>query len=170
MTTLSAEQIELIAKVVRKEEKKSNTEKKKERKDWRLRNTNLLLKKYRMLKKHCEQNIDALEEYNEMTYDSELLDLNTLMKYKAKTNKMLKYFDVVYQSFGEYCKISGYTEARRFEIIDKLYVSDNKQSAEVLAELYNLDKSVIYKEVKTATEDLSIFLFGIDSLEDLNCV
>ncbi|NSP41546.1 hypothetical protein HRE82_14410, partial [Enterococcus faecalis] len=60
---LSKHQIEIItAKVLEIQEKKKK-ETKREKRDWKLRNTNLLLKNYRMLKKHCDSIVPTIQDY-----------------------------------------------------------------------------------------------------------
>ncbi|MCI1904602.1 MAG: hypothetical protein LKJ03_11145, partial [Enterococcaceae bacterium] len=66
---LTKQQLEIIAKAVLKEHKKITPEK--DQRDWRLRNTRLLLKNYRWLQKHCEEIIDDLDNYENVIFDPE---------------------------------------------------------------------------------------------------
>lgn len=129
MTKLPSEIVELITKSVIKTIEKQQDKTDKEKKDWRLRNTRLLLKNYRMLEEHCKSVEDELTNYEEIVYDPEELELHALMKYKAKTAKMLMYFDEMFKAYGNYCDRSGEATQRRCKVIDKLYVSHNEMTA-----------------------------------------
>lgn len=165
---LDSDTIQLIAKTVYKELNKENQKKKNEHKDWRLRNTDLLLKNYRLLSKHCQDISQDLEIYESIVFDPEQLDLHALMKYKAKTKKMLNYFDSMLRVYREYCEKNGITAQRRFKIMYAMYIDQSNKSVDDLADYWNLDRSTVFRDIRKASEELSIFLFGVDSINDLN--
>ena len=165
--SLSKTQLEIISEAVLKEHQKLLKKEHEAEKDWRLRNTKLLLKHYQMLQKHCEEITEDLEDYEEIVFDPAELDLKALMKYKAKTKKMLDYFDASFGSYRDFCKSKGYASARRCDVLYKLYISTDNFSKVKIAEFYNLDEKTIRMDEAKATEELSVFLFGIDSLADL---
>lgn len=167
MTKLPSEIVELITKSVIKTIEKQQDKTEKEKKDWRLRNTRLLLKNYRMLEEHCKSVEDELTNYEDIVYDPEELQLHSLMKYKAKTTKMLMYFNEMFKAYKNYCNRAGEATQRRFQVIDKLYISNNEMSTEDIAEYFNINSRTVYKDVDKAIEELSVFLFGIDSINDL---
>lgn len=152
-----------VMKVIDKNDKKDQ----KEKKDWRLRNTRLLLRNYRMLNEHCQGVEAELFAYEDIVYDPDELELHSLMKYKAKTAKMLLYFDEMFKAYGDYCNRAGEASSRRFQVIDRLYVSHNKLTTAGVAEIFNINTRTVYKDADKAIEELSIFLFGIDSIQDL---
>lgn len=168
MEHLTNKQIETITKTVADRIDRANREKAKQHKDYRLRNTELLLKNYRMLRVHCNGIVEDLEVYEDAVYDPSDLDLNSLMKYKAKTAKMLDYFDSIFRAYGE---LSKYRDCmhRRYQIVARMYVrSDCKQNANELASYFNIDRSTVTRDTKKAIDELSIMLFGIDSFDDLD--
>lgn len=167
MNKLPDEQIILITKTVDQIIDKKNRRTKKEEKDYRLRNTSLLLKNYRLLRVHCDSIVEDLTVYEEFTYDAAELDLKVLMKYKARTAKMLKYFEFVFKSYGEIAAVEGEAFKRRYNVVNHLYVSASKLTADELAEKYTMDRSTVFRDVKRAINELSIMLFGIDSFDDL---
>lgn len=167
MKGLSKELLEVITEAVISQQEKSMQQTKKKTRDRRLRNTNLLLKNYRMLTKHCEHILVEIEEYEEVVFDPSDLQIHALMKYKAKTKKMLAYFDAVFRSYKQYCAVSGIAAKRRADVIEKRYITSDNQTAESIAEYYDVEKRTIFRDINKATEELSVFLFGIDSLEDL---
>lgn len=165
--TLSTEQVEQIVKVVKRESEKHDKKKRKETKDYRLRNTTLLLKNYRMLKAHCQGIEEELDEYENIVYDPSELNLNTLMRYKAKTRKMIEYFESVFKAYEELAKRNGETMWRRYQVVSKMYVMQEKQSADAVAEFYNIDRRTVFRDSKKAIEELSVLLWGVDSFDDL---
>lgn len=164
---LSKDEIEKIANAVAKKIEKEKSQQEKQKRDWRLRNTKLLLKNYRMLEEHCEGVEAELSTYEEIVYDPEELNLHSLMKYKAKTSKMLIYFNDMVDAYGRYCEREGEAAKRRHGVINRLYVADKALMPNRVAELYNVNLRTIYKDVDKAIEELSVFLFGIDSIQDL---
>ena len=165
--SLSKTQLEIISEAVLKEHHKLIKKEHESEKDWRLRNTKLLLKHYQMLQKHCEEITEDLDDYEEIVFDPAELDLKALMKYKAKTKKMLDYFDASFGSYRDFCKGKGYASIRRCNVLYKLYISTENFNKVKIAEFYSLDEKTIRRDEAKATEELSIFLFGIDSLADL---
>lgn len=165
---LTKHQLEIIAEAVIKQQKKQQ-EKKTEsvEKDWRLRNTKLLLRHYRWLNLHCEELVEDLDGYEEIIFDPEELNLKALMKYKAKTKKMMDYFDATWGSFFAHSKNRGAMAQRRADVLYKLYISDAEYKKVDIADIYGVDESTIRRDESKATKELSIFLFGIDSLNDL---
>ncbi|MBS7578393.1 hypothetical protein HOY36_12785 [Enterococcus sp. MMGLQ5-2] len=161
---LTRHQIEIISETVLREHQKLKKIESKEQKDWRLRNTNLLLKNYRLLSKHCEE---ITEKEENGSFNPIYMDLETLMKYKTKTKVMIKYFDSVFTGYKEFCNNNGFIASRRYSILDSMYVSEYKKSADELADFYNIHRTVVFRDVKKATYELSIMLFGVDSIQDL---
>lgn len=166
--SIDKETLNEVTKVVMKEMIKIQTKKTNHHKDRRLRNTKLLVENYRLLSKHCE-GIDAdLEIYETLVYDPTQLELHTLMKYKAKTKRMLNYFDSQLDRYKDFCSKTGPMAQRRYKVLYSMYIDEHKKSADDVASFYNLDRSTVFRDAKKATEELSIFLFGLDSLNDLN--
>mgnify|MGYP001232349112 CR=1 FL=1 len=164
---LTKHQLEIIAVAVMKEQKKHEGKSQAVKKDWRLRNTKLLLRHYRWLQLHCEEIIEDLEEYEDVIFDPEELNLKALMKYKAKTKKMMDYFDATWGSYYSHSKNRGRMAQRRADVLYRLYISPDEMKKVELADLHYVDESTIRRDESKATHELSIFLFGIDSLNDL---
>lgn len=139
------------------------------KKDYRLRNTKLLVRKYRMLKKHCEvQEAPVDEEFDEDIFDAHNLTVDVLLKYKSRTQEMLKYFEAMFHAYQKYCADEGPLEKRRANIINYMYVAPNKLTIVDLAELHGVDDRTIRRDLDKAIEELSVFLFGIDGLDVKN--
>lgn len=91
------------------------------------------------------------------------------MKYKARTKEMLDYFDLMFSSYNNYCRSNGDAAERRFDIIKSVYIEDGnfRKSKSEMASYYAIDFRTVDRDIKKATDELSIFLYGIDSLDDL---
>ncbi|MCH4171916.1 MAG: hypothetical protein LKF36_11885 [Lactobacillus sp.] len=157
---------ELVKKVAAEVRRQKSLDRKEER-DFRLRNTKILLREYRKLKAHIaiapEEDITP-DEYKLLSGGHQ--DLSALMKYKISTKRIMNYVDLILENYEGYCKRGDYYEKRRWDIIERLYLSETKQSLSNLARYYNLDQSVLGKERNKAIQDLSIMLFGIRGLDD----
>ena len=166
---LTKNQIELITSLATQEAiKQFNAQqkmKKKDEQDWRLRNTKLLLENYKRLKSHIDDIKQQIEEYEDTVFSLEELTIETLMKYRLKTAKMMRHFDrmlIHYKFDSQYGTVE---EQRRYKVIYHRYISDDRLTVNKLCEMYSLDQSVIYRDTKAAIKDLSVFLFGIAAIE-----
>lgn len=169
ITPLTKGQMKFISEVAASEAIKAveleHKKKKKEKQDWRLRNTELLLKHYRKLKNHCTEIYDEVEEYEDSVLDLEQLTLESLEKYRFKTAKMLKYVDRKIIEYEKDCLNGPPEEQRRFRVIYDRYLADKRITVKLIAEKNQVDKSLIYKDTKQAIEDLTVCLFGLDAIE-----
>lgn len=164
---LTKHQLEIIAEAVLKQQKKQEKKTETAEKDWRLRNTRTLLRHYLWLQKHSEEIIEDLEDYEDIIFDPKELNLHALMKYKIKTKRMMDYFDATWGSYREYCKTKGGAVERRCEVIRKLYLQEPQMKKCEVADLYSLDERTVRRDEAKATQELAVFLFGIDTLADL---
>lgn len=164
---LDDKQLSLITNVILTEQNKQQEKFLKDKRDRRLRNTTLLLKNYQKLKRHCETIVGSLEVYEDSVYDPDELNLHSLMKYKARTAKMLDYFDVSFKVYSQYCKGKGIAAERRCSVIEKSYIQKQAMKKIDIAELYGLDERTIRRDEAKAIEELSVILFGVDSINDL---
>ncbi|MBF0779792.1 MULTISPECIES: hypothetical protein [unclassified Granulicatella] len=137
------------------------------KKDWRYHNTELLLSKYRLLKKHCQTIVEDLEIYEDSVYNLEELTLHALMKHKVKTAKMLDYFENALESYRILC-VKTETGKRRFNIVYHLYISGIQMSQKEIAEYYNIDRTTIFRNRRKFIHDLSFVLWGLDECSTNN--
>lgn len=151
-----------------REERKRQQE---ERQDRRLRNIKLLMKKYRSFKKHCEDirlELDYYENRDEVLAiieDDEHI-VESIKRSKKRTLAMVKFIDQmleVYRLMGEQ---SGKPEDKRqYDIIFRMYISDEKNTAEEIADCHKVNTRTIYRDINKACEDLTALMFGIDSIK-----
>jgi hypothetical protein len=162
---LTKNQLEIITQEVIKQLEKQNKKRQKQEKDWRLRNTKLLLENYHRLKDHCADIDSEIHEYEETVFDMEDLTLETLMKYKIKTAKMMNHFDRMLTHFEIDCKNGSPEEQRRYRVVYHRYLSEDKLNVQKLCKQLNVEQGTIYRDTKQGINDISILLFGLAALE-----
>jgi len=171
---LSPQMLEEIARVavqaVLDFQEKEKQKQQKAKKDWRLRNTKLLLKHYRSFVKHSEgvkEKLSALEraEALEELYTDELA-IEAIKRSKKRTLAMVQFIQKMLGVYKMMCETSGQLEdMRRYQIIHELYIAEEKRTAEELAECHKIDTRTVYRDVNEAAKTLSVLIFGVDGVE-----
>lgn len=138
---------------------------KKEKQDRRLRNTELLLKNYRKLKDHCSEIDSEIEEFEGTILDMQELTIESLMRYRYKTVKMLKHVDKMLIVYEWDCDHGSEEEKRRYSILKKRYLIEDRRTVKELCEELSVEQATVYRDTKRAIKDIAILLFGIDALE-----
>ncbi|MFL2100077.1 hypothetical protein [Desemzia sp. FAM 23989] len=138
---------------------------KKEKQDRRLRNTELLLKNYRKLKDHCSEIDSEIEEFEGTILDMQELTIESLMRYRYKTVKMLKHVDKMLIVYEWDCGHGSEEEKRRYSILKKRYLIEDRRTVKELCEELSVEQATVYRDTKRAIKDIAILLFGIDALE-----
>lgn len=152
-------------------------EKQKERKsrhDRRLRNTKLLLRNFRMFKEHCRNAVFDASQLDENAID--ILDLmwnrsgadnfvESIKKSVQRTAIIMQHITDMLGLYEAYCIKSAKAEdARRYRVIEALYIADAPLTAQQIAEREGIDLRTVYKDIDAAAEKLSALIFGIDGL------
>jgi DNA-binding CsgD family transcriptional regulator len=150
------------------EKEKSRQEKSK--RDWRLRNTKLLLKNYRGLVKHCEDfqsdisaldQADALDEFN-----SEEFAVESIRRSKKRTLAMVKFMQQMILAYKIMCETSSQPEdLRRYEVVQAMYISEKKMTAEQIAKFQKIEVRTVYNDINNACKALSVLIFGVDGIQ-----
>ncbi len=165
--TIDPKTIEAISQSVAKKITHDSIKRIKQEKDWRLRNTKLLLKNYHILKEHCA-NIDAeINEYAESIFDPGELELKSIMASKAKTRKMVWYIDEMLIAYERFANKAGDAAMRRYKALRQYYIASTRSNYEELANRLNVSSATARRDLEDARKEFSVFLFGINALEDL---
>lgn len=171
---LSPEMIEEITRttlqVMKDFQEKEKQKQQKEKRDWRLRNTKLLLKHYRSFVSHVE---GAREKVTAMDYADAMeslytnrLALESIKRSRQRTIVMVKFVQKMIGVYQAMCETSGQQEElRRYHIIHAMYISEKKQTVEELAEFHKIEPRTVYNDVKNAVNTLSVLVFGVDGIE-----
>ncbi|HJA90098.1 MAG TPA: helix-turn-helix domain-containing protein [Candidatus Jeotgalibaca merdavium] len=165
---LNPETLEQIAQVVIKTIEKEKTNKEKQIKDYRLRNTNLLLKNYHILKEHCEEVELEIINYVSIEVENDKIELESIIRSKEKTRRMILYIDTMLDAYDRYSHKNGEAGRRRYRALYHYYISEQKMTYYDIAELLNVHDRTVRKDLADARKEFSIFLFGILSLEDID--
>ncbi|MBY0054119.1 HTH domain-containing protein [Brevibacillus agri] len=151
-------------------QEKEKQKQQKAKKDWRLRNTKLLLKHYRSFVKHSEgvkEKLSVLEsaEAIEDLYTDELA-IESIKRSKQRTLAMVQFIQRMMNVYKMMCDTSGQQEdTRRYQIIYEMYIAEEKRTAEELAECHKIDTRTVYRDVNEAAKTLSVLIFGVDGVE-----
>lgn len=151
-------------------QEKEKQKQQKAKRDWRLRNTKLLLKNYRSFVKHSEgvkERLSVAEgaEAIEDIYTNELA-IESIKKSKQRTLAMVQFIQRMVSVYKAMCESSGQPEdIRRFQIIHELYFSEEKQTVKQIAECHNIETRTVYRDINEAVESLSVLMFGVDGIE-----
>ena len=148
--------------------------------DRRLRNTKLLLKNYRMFKKHCtgavytdeagehdgREEETALELLDMMLQRNKAITVESIRSSCRRTKIMIRHIDTMLGLYETYCN-QGDNEAlkRGLRIIKAMYIDENTKSVEQIAAQENVSARQVYRDHDAAVDKISMLMFGIDALE-----
>ncbi|MBO0438955.1 hypothetical protein [Candidatus Enterococcus ikei] len=164
---LSENSIKKIAKEVYKLDKKERDKARKEFKNRSLHNTKKLLENYHKLKEHTAGVREQIDESAEQSiWYNGYLTVDSLMKNRAKTVKMMGHVDNSLDKYQKICNGENKkSKARRCDILIDFYI--NRISIDLIADRYDVDRTTIIRNKDDAIDDLSILLFGIDIFNEL---
>lgn len=150
-------------------------EDRKRRRKRKLRNTELLLRNYHMLKENAENSVfgraqmeesaaDILEEMMSL-YNDEII-VESIKNSATRTAIIMSHVDAMISLYQVYCEKSENRDIdiRRYNIIWDRYISDEPMTVDALAEKYHLAKQNVYADLRVATERLTALIFGVDGL------
>lgn len=151
---------------------------KKENQSRLLYNTKVLLENYRKLKRYIERataNLEDVIAYNYPDYSLQMLEIlglrvedqksYTIAKGVAMTKILMNHVERMIHEYQTECENSGSpVMQRRWDVISKMYLEDQKMDTKRLAEKYCVDPRVIQADAKQGREDIKILLFGIEAL------
>ncbi len=158
-----------------------------ERVDRRLRNTKLLLRNYRMFKRHCGSAVYELKHgKNDAWYETQgdqpeedlydILDqinngeseyfVESIKKSVARTAIIVKHIDAMLGFYEIYCtKSKNPEEDRRYKVIQAHYIDEDTSTIKELADKFNVTDRTIYRDIDIACERIAALLFGIDGVK-----
>ncbi len=146
-----------------------------QRADRRLRNTKLLLRNYRMLKKHAENSVFRRAQMDESAFDI----LESMMKSRdndviissikdsaARTAVMVSHVEAMLGLYAAFCEKSPNREIerRRYDVVWDMYIAEDTLSAKEIAKKKNMSKENVYVDLRVAVERLAALIFGVDGL------
>lgn len=160
---------EIAARVALEHLEKEKKKQQKIKRDWRLRNTKLLLKHYRSFVAHCrdtEEELTLLQhaEVLEELY-TENFTVESIKRSKQRTLTMLRFMERMMDEYERMCEESGQPEdIRRFKVIEMMYISEKKYKVEEIALNQKIEVRSVYRDVNDAIKILSVLVFGVDGI------
>ena len=145
---------------------------KKERRDWRLRNTRLLLDHLQRFRDHATQSVfdvrkvlesaqnDPQGVYSQQLSSRQDVYLEGLAISAGRTEALVE------QLYRLQCEKGNAEKQRRFRVL-KAYALEGKDY-QLIAEKESVSKSTVFRDIDLATEELSVMLFGADIFYDMD--
>ncbi|MCT4686069.1 sigma factor-like helix-turn-helix DNA-binding protein [Vallitalea sp.] len=147
--------------------KKYQDQEKKRKKDYRFRNTKLLLRNYNSLSEHLVNAKVNIKEVNDIIntekdyYDKDELYIESVRQSKTRTLIMLANIDAAMSQLEENMTDRGQIE--KYQVIKLIYI--HNCSFEDVARQLNCGHMTVRRWEKEAINELSILLFGIDGMK-----
>ena len=135
----------------------------------------MLLKNYRRFKKMTVSSVygkdtstnETLVELLELMqgiYRSGELEVVSIKDRVARTELMIEHIDAMLEVYKKDCNRSPEGQ-RRYRVIYWMYLSeDESKTAEDIAGMENVVVRTVFRDIKTAYEELAVLLFGIDGV------
>lgn len=135
----------------------------------------MLLKNYRRFKKMTVSSVygkdtstnETLVELLELMqgiYRSGELEVVSIKDRVARTELMIEHIDAMLEVYKKDCNRSPEGQ-RRYRVIYWMYLSeDESKTAEGIAEMENVVVRTVFRDIKTAYEELAVLFFGIDGV------
>ena len=135
----------------------------------------MLLKNYRRFKKMTVSSVygkdtstnETLVELLELMqgiYRSGELEVVSIKDRVARTELMIEHIDAMLEVYKNDCNRSPEGQ-RRYRGIYWMYLSeDESKTAEDIAEMENVVVRTVFRDIKTAYEELAVLFFGIDGV------
>ena len=157
-----------------KQQKKKERE---ERRDWRLRNTRLLLEHLQEFKDHAEKSIfdvrKVLESsqndpggvYSQQLSSRQDVYLEGLAISAGRTETLVQQTKSMLDLYRLQCEKGNIAKQRRYRVL-KAYSVDGKNYQQIMEE-ESISKSTVFRDIDLAIEELSVMLYGADIFYDL---
>lgn len=135
----------------------------------------MLLKNYRRFKKMTVSSVygkdtstnETLVELLELMqgiYRSGELEVVSIKDRVARTELMIEHIDAMLEVYKKDCNRSPEGQ-RWYRVIYWMYLSeDESKTAEDIAEMENVVVRTVFRDIKTAYEELAVLFFGIDGV------
>lgn len=154
---------------------KERAEERKHRRKRKLRNTELLLRNYHMLKENAENSVfgrsqmeesaaDILEEMMSL-YNDEVI-VESIKNSATRTAIIMSHVDTMISLYHTYCERveNSDIEMRRYDVLWDRYLADEPLNVESISKKHHMTKQNVYADLKIATERLTALIFGMDGL------
>jgi hypothetical protein len=147
------------------------------RHDRKRANIKLLLRKYREIVKHVDKAVfEATQVDDDLTLQdilklmsgnrSEPFRIETMRENAAKARLLVDHMNRMLDSYRERCERSHKEEEkRRYRVLYDMYISEERKTADEIAEKEFIDRSTVYRDIDAAADILAVLFFGIYGLK-----
>lgn len=153
---LSDKQLEELAEKISKKVIDHQDGQRRKIKEYAFQNTKLLLRNYEKLKTHCQIVDEQVTEELGSLWSDWRFDLDSLLEHKAKTAKLMKHVDRALLAF----KVN---EPEAYKLIKRKYLTEGTENDDMTISVeLKINRRTFSNRLKTACEDLAVYLFGVD--------
>lgn len=172
---ISPEIAEQIAELAIREYKRAEERSRKERHDRNLRNTKKLMRIYPQLCAHSDSSIAELSDVCDDDALKILVDImrgkgdtevnvESVRRSRARTRLMIDHINAMLEVYRQEVMRSKKDEVQRsYRVLCAMYLDEEHKDADEIAELENIDRRTVYKDLDRACERLSYYIFGVDA-------
>lgn len=142
-------------------------------KDFRLKNTRLLIKKYRQLKDFVGNAVSDLTQLLDEE-DLALLEamgcenlkvqkVNSIKDRVVFTNTVIGHIETMLAVYQTKCETSPKDEVkRRWRVLNAMYLAEETSTPEDIAEKEHISDRMVYRDIEAAVRDISNLFFGLE--------
>lgn len=143
------------------------------RQDKRLHNTRLLLKNYRLLRRHAEGAVYNARQAKERAIDildgiEDVLDdhtyIESIKQSQQRTLVILEHIDEMLNFYRLYCEQNSPEAVRQYKAVMAAYIEEPKKSVTEICVTLSVNRRTYYRDLGMAIKPLTTLFFGIDSL------
>lgn len=149
--------------------------------DWQFHNAKLLLRNYRRLKSYLDRAVyDAAAAEEEDTSIEEIIALmenrrtpeeilsESIRKNYVNCKIVMVHVEQMLEAFREESMKSKKTNAaRRWRVLEQLYLTDEPLTVEEVAEAEHIDERTVHKDIDACATALLPYLFGVDGMDKM---
>ena len=90
-------------------------------------------------------------------------DLTSTNRNRIITGMLMNHVDVQLENYQKECEKSKEQDvARRYRIVEMMYLREESLTADEVADVESIDKSNVYRTLERAYDDLAVLFFGVD--------
>lgn len=132
----------------------------------KLRNVKVLLINYKYLENHLNVELPQLED--DIKLSKYELSLYSLLGYRARSKELMEFVNTILAKYKNICDNSTGEGNRQYDVIYRLYIAPKQLTYTALSKKYNVDDNTIRRDERKALKQLSVMMFGVDSINDMS--
>ena len=169
---IAAEQAVKVTLETLKTQKKKERQ---ERRDWRLRNTKLLLEHLQEFKDHADKSIfdvrkvlessqEDIAAYTQQISEKRDVYVESVMLSAGRTATLIEDTERMLKLYRQECEQGSQEKQRRYRVL--IACTIQKKSYQQIIDEESISKSTVFRDIDMAIEELSAMIFGADIFYD----